>query len=654
MKTILRYIAVAALGIGTLSSCESVFDNLEGDLSKMQADDMFKNEAGIKRVLADIYNYIPMDAFNATDRSTFYAQASRSASSYSNDGVSSFWDYSDMRSINLFMDNVRDAADRGVITGETANTYLGEAMFIRAYCYFAGVRVYGGMPIVDRVLDDEYKGDGVNDGLYIPRSTEKDTWDWVLAQLDEAANLLPETAPEQMRVSKYTAYALKARVALWAASESKYWDRAELNGNYTAVQQKLTYMEESYADRYYEQALEAAKKVIDSGRYGLEGANPGSVEDATETLANLFQNYSSLEGLLGKSYKSGNLTSGNGMESSQGGNWGAPNQVAQGWQTGQFSYTLNYADEFDYYAADRSRVDGTIPTRLDGDEASYFNEDPTIQFRDGDQADYIKYDNVTDPFVDKDARFQAWIVYPGATFRNTTIYFQGGMIMPDGTANIYPVANDGVEFNGETYYPYGGEATLNSGFYELPQNTNNNNRTSFSFYNKKYLDPQAYNTSTQTPWYDIRYAEVLLTYAEAHVESGLGDAALAEKCLNDVRHRAGFTDNVDLTLENVLHEWKVEFAAENKWQSVLWRRRAFYNGSNVYDGEGAVAAKLTLIPMVDLSGSTAQYIFLRSVPIFDEITQNPAGFHPQVRPEDYYASIPNYTNNHLTNNNTTN
>ena len=653
MKSILKYITVAALGLGTLTSCDAIFDNLEGDLTKMQAEDMFKNEAGIKRVLANLYNSIPMGAFDANDRTTFFANASRSAASYGAT-VGSFWNYSQMRSINLFMDNVKEAAAAGTISQEMANTYLGEATFIRAYSYFAGVRVYGGMPIVDRVLDNEYKGDGVNAGLYIDRSTEKDTWDWVLQQLEDAANLLPETAPEPMRASKYTAYALKARVALWAASESKYWDRAELNSSYTAVQQKLTYMEKSYANGYYQQALDAAKKVIDSGKYGLEGANPGSVEDATNTLANLFQNYSTLEGLFGKSYKSGNLTSGNGMESSQGGNWGAPNQVTAGWQTGQFSYTLNYADEFDYYADDRSRVDGTIPTRLDGDEASYFSYDPTTEFKKGDNANYIKYANVTDPFVNKDARFQAWIVYPGATFRNTVIYFQGGMILPDGTPNIYPVDNNGVDFQGQTYFPYGGEADGNSGFYKMPSDVNSHNRTTYSFYNKKYLDPTAYNTATQTPWYDIRYAEVLLTYAEAQVESGLGDAALAKKYLNDIRHRAGFTDDVELTLENVLHEWKVEFAAEDKWHEVLWRRRAYFNGTNVYDGEGAVPAKLTLIPMVDLSGSSAQYIFLRSVPMFDEATQNPAGFHPQVRPEDYYATIPNYTNNRITNNNNTN
>lgn len=508
------------------------------------------------------------------------------------------------------------------------------------------------MPIVDRVLDDEYKGDGVNAGLYIPRSTEKDTWDWILAQLDEAASLLPETAPEEMRVSKYTAYALKARVALWAASESKYWNRAQLDGSYQAVKEKLSYMEESYADSYYQTAIDAAYEVIKSGHYGLEGANPSTVEDATTNLINLFQNYSTLEGLLGKSYKSGNLTTGNGMESSQGGNWGAPAQVAAGWRTGVYSYTLNYADEFDYYDTDRSSIDGTIKTKVDGDETTYFRNDTPTEFKTGDNSKYIKYDNVSDPFVDKDARSQAWIVYPGATFRNTVIHYQGGMIMPDGTPNIYPATNDGVEFNGTVYYPYGGEAEQNSGFYELPGNINNNNRTAYCFQNKKYLDQTAYNTVTQTPWYDLRYSEVLLTYAEACVESGLGDAALAKQYLNEVRHRAGFTDDIDLTLENVLHEWKVEFAAENKWQSVLWRRRAYFNGTDVYDGEGAVPEKLTLIPLVDLSGSEAKYIFLRSLTSFDEVSQNPAGFHPQVRPEDYYSAIPNYSNNHLINNNT--
>ena len=159
MKSILKYITVAALGLGTLTSCDAIFDNLEGDLTKMQAEDMFRNEAGIKRVLANLYNNIPMGAFDDNDKRTFFANASRAAASYSA-SVRSFWNYSQMRSINLFMDNIREAAAAGTITPDAANTYLGEATFIRAYCYFAGVRVYGGMPIVDRVHRERHLGLG--------------------------------------------------------------------------------------------------------------------------------------------------------------------------------------------------------------------------------------------------------------------------------------------------------------------------------------------------------------------------------------------------------------------------------------------------------------------------------------------------------------
>ena len=119
MKSILKYITVAALGLGTLTSCDAIFDNLEGDLTKMQAEDMFRNEAGIKRVLANLYNNIPMGAFDDNDKRTFFANDSRAAASYSA-SVGSFWNYSQMRSINLFMDNVKAAAAAGTISQETA------------------------------------------------------------------------------------------------------------------------------------------------------------------------------------------------------------------------------------------------------------------------------------------------------------------------------------------------------------------------------------------------------------------------------------------------------------------------------------------------------------------------------------------------------
>lgn len=73
------------------------------------------------------------------------------------------------------------------------------------------------------------------DNLKVPRSTEKETWDFVMEECDRAIRLLPETrnnpSEEKRRATKWTAYALKSRAALHAASVAKYWDKAPLEGS---------------------------------------------------------------------------------------------------------------------------------------------------------------------------------------------------------------------------------------------------------------------------------------------------------------------------------------------------------------------------------------------------------------------------------------
>ena len=48
MKRILSYIFAATIVLG-FSSCDKIFDSLEGDLSKMYADQLTATEAGIDR-----------------------------------------------------------------------------------------------------------------------------------------------------------------------------------------------------------------------------------------------------------------------------------------------------------------------------------------------------------------------------------------------------------------------------------------------------------------------------------------------------------------------------------------------------------------------------------------------------------------------------
>lgn len=644
MKKIFKYILIAGLSLG-LVSCDKFFDSMEGDLSKVTAEDLLGSDNGLLALLANLYSSLPDMSMSSSDQSTMFANGSRSTPNYAST-VSGKWNYGDIRAVNNFMTAVEATAEEGRISEDTKKAYLGEALFVRACIYFANVRTHGGIPIVEKSLDNEYDGEE-NLGLYYPRKTEKESWDWVISQLQDAADMLPETQAQEMRITKYGALAMKARVALWAASESKYWSRAPLNTGYIAYQKKLTYMEASYADEYYAQAIDAAEKVIKSGKYALVGQDPSSIAAAKQNFIDLFQDYNPTEGIIGRSYKTGSTDNGNGSQA-----WPA-HQVVTGYQTGTYSVTLNLADEYDYYsdATNRTRAGRKIQTLENGNEDEYFTE-PQQQMTAAMVANYKHYDSVDGPFKLKDARFQAWVAYPGTTFRGKVINAEGGMVMPDGSVNVYPNDNNPVNFKGTNYYPYGGVGGDVSFFYQLNVDTNGSNRSFYCFTIRKGQEEGGYNANPQTPWYNLRFSEMLLTYAEAVVESGKGNASDAKKYLNDVRHRAGFKDDVDLTLENVLHEWKCEFAFENKWGDVLYRRRAYYNPNNTATvEEGSLGKKLTLIPMVDLSGDKAQWIFLRAVPYN---TQPSKGYNGilEVRADEYYGSIPNHVYNRIEQNNT--
>ncbi len=652
MKKVFKYILIAGLTLG-FTSCDKFFDNMEGDLSKVAADDLLQSENGLLAMLANLYSRLPGMSMSDNDKYQMFGNGARENPDYKNT-TPGFWDYKSVRAVNKFLEAVEESYQKGMFDENAKKAYEGEGLFIRACYYFANVRTHGGIPIVTESLDKYY---GVeNDKLYVPRSTEKESWDWVLDQFQQAADLLPENQMQEMRANKYTALAMKARAALWAASESKYWNRAPINSSYVAVQKKLTYMEESYAAGYYQQAVDASAAVIGSKKYSLFGSNPADINAAISSLTELFQNYKTEEGIFGRSYKTGDAKTTNGTEK-----W-VPNQFAKGYTgTGAANYaaTLNLADEYDYYdAADtRNHKSGKIQTKESGDE-SYFFTYPQTEFTAAMVSGMKHYNSVQEPFLLKDARFQAWVLYPGATFRNTTVYMEGGMVMPDGSVSVYPNSdtagsgNVGVEKGGVTYYPYGGPGGENSSFMALLTDKNSNNRNSYCFSPRKFVDQKSDNQYVQSPYYDIRYAEILLTYAEAVAESGKGDATLAAQCLNEVRHRAGFKDDVALTVDNVLHEWKVEFAFENKWSNVLYRRRGFYNPNNVSNQEeGTLGKKLTLVPMVDLSGATAQWIFLRSLPMTATSVWDGYAGILSFKNEDYYSAIPNYVNNKIEPNN---
>ena len=182
------------------------------------------------------------------------------------------------------------------------------------------------------------------------------------------------------------------------------------------------------------------------------------------------------------------------------------------------------------------------------------------------------------------------------------------------------------------YYTYGASTpTLFSGF-DVNGNMTRSGFCIRKFLNSKYVPIVAWNMTT-TDWIDFRYAEILLNYAEAVVESGKGDVAKAVKALNDTRKRAAHTVDIPLNIKNVLRERRVELVYEHKRYWDLIRRREYHQVfTNTY--------KHALLPIYDLR--IKKYIFVRK----NAPRTDPHTFETKW----YYKTIPGIGSNGLVQN----
>ena len=116
---------------------------------------------------------------------------------------------------NQVIKNVEELGN-DVIAESVRNRIAGEAHFIRALAYFDLVRTWGGVPLITQPTME------ATDNTGIPRSTSEETYAQVLADLELAEQLLPETT-NRFQATRKTVWALKARYYLY----NKNWQEAE-------------------------------------------------------------------------------------------------------------------------------------------------------------------------------------------------------------------------------------------------------------------------------------------------------------------------------------------------------------------------------------------------------------------------------------------
>ena len=506
-------IAIASLGLLGATSCQGVLDVTPKDQFPDQA--VFADPNLAQAFLSDAYRGLGHGLYeimlaSMTDETHFIhnyntevvlqSLITSSARGALDDGRYSHFNwgpsYSRIRQTNIFLSHI-DAAG---FDDALKRRMKGEAFFLRAYFYHNLMRMYGGVPLITKVY-------GLNEDYAVARNSFKETVDFIVANADSAAALLPLSfsGTDVGRATKGAALALKARVLLYAAS-----DLYNLNPSdsaftgYTTAQDRVA---------LWRAAKNAAKAVMDLGIYGLFRPSPASPQEAARNYGDLFLQQMSTEVILSRfflstrddGYNPGLHNGPNGFHT-----WGGNTPIQ------------NLVD--DYRMADGSKFDWSNPAEA---MAPYANRDP---------------------------RFYASIAYDGAPWRTR----------PDDVKNLDPVGTIQT-FRALTLT--GGSVVAGLDTRDSP--VENWNGAYSGYYLRKFIDPSinAQFTKQQVPWIFFRYAEVLLNYAEASIElNELGDAVTA---LNQIRRRAGmpeFSGGLDQTTlrQEYRSERRVEMAFEEQ------------------------------------------------------------------------------------------
>lgn len=175
--------------------------------------------------------------------------------------------YEAVRKASTFIDNV----DRcGELTQVEKADMKGQMRFIRAYAYWSLIRHFGPVPLIpEHGLDVSLS----YEELSLPRAPLDDIIDFINEDLVIAARSLPmtRTVNNMGRPTRGAALALRARILLWAASPL-------MNGNKDLFNVKDNHgnqlVPQEYDESKWAKAAAAAKEVMDLGLYELYTIEP--------------------------------------------------------------------------------------------------------------------------------------------------------------------------------------------------------------------------------------------------------------------------------------------------------------------------------------------------------------------------------------------
>jgi hypothetical protein len=575
MNTKLLFKWICGIALVVLAGCSDFMEKKPYDI--ITPDKVWEDPKLINAVLVKLYDQMELEDFNylydvdwrvirpstMSDEATASYQKDpffdnpNATCAYPDELFGTFsGPYQGIRNCNDFLEQLEIAT-----LSESEKAALNaEVRFIRAWHYFALVKRYGGVPLVEK--SQVYNGPEQLEELQLPRSKEEDVYSFIIDECKAVADKLPweNSATAKYRVNRGVVWALCSRAALYAGSIAKY-GTVQLDG--------VVGIQPSKTNEFYQAAYDASKTVIESGIYALYNKKPN---DKAQNYGEIFQkgNGDNGEYIFQKQYS---VAGGKGHGWEQ---YNTPFSYISGWGCG-VTPTLEFVEDYEF-------VDGSQGTLNLTDT----NGQP------------VKYDNLLDIFSNKDPRLMASVYLPGSPCRGTYIDWRRGIINSMGE-RITTVLSQAIE----TYTDPGTGETYNISGKDGGADTGDPSKT--SFYQRKFADETLTdfgNGKSEQPWPVFRLAEMYLNLAEAAIEMG-GREQEALSAINAIRERAGIALLSSIDIQKVRHERKIELAFEHHrfWDMRRWRIAALdasQGGLNGYRGKG-------LYPYLDVRDN--KYVF---------------------------------------------
>ncbi len=192
-------------------SCEDMLDYQPKD--RLSPDTYFKTETDCELWTNNYYTVFPSaegiysEPYDVIVRDVLADEISGVRKPMPTDGN---WNWEKLREMNFFLSRASQIEDESVRL-----EYEGLTRFFRAYFYFEKVKRYGDVPWVDRPLGSD------EEELYKGRDSRESVMEKVMEDVDFAIANLPEVQ-NVYRVTRWTARALKSRIALFEGTFRKY------------------------------------------------------------------------------------------------------------------------------------------------------------------------------------------------------------------------------------------------------------------------------------------------------------------------------------------------------------------------------------------------------------------------------------------------